>query len=137
MAEQIDETARAELAYAFLKKHFARAGVEIQRDKLPTSWFGFTMLLCDNVEPLVRHGGHDAMLRGLFAEVIGLTAGFSGEYFAYNLYELLKSLIESHETRARLKPLLPPEAQAKMDEIVEMLHRDWEDARRRADEGYY
>src|SRR4029078_715242 len=79
MAAQIDEAARAELAYAFLKKHFARAGVEIQRDKLPTSWFGFTMLLCDNVEPLIRQGGHDAMLRGLFAEVIGLTAGFSGE----------------------------------------------------------
>jgi hypothetical protein len=136
LAEPRSEAAQSQYAYLILKKHFARIGAEIEHDETPTSWWSFSRwLFCGNVERLLRDGSHSAMLRELLAETIGFTQAFSGEHFTYNLFVLLENMIESQKLRDLLKPLLPP--QAKMDEIMEHYWRDRDDARRRADEGYY
>ena len=135
--EQLDEAARAKYAYLILKKHFARVGAEIKHDDLPTSWSGFAWLFCLNVARLMREGSHSAMLKELLAEVVRFTQAFSGEYFTHYLYELLKSVIESQKSCALIEPLLPPEARTRIDELKEMLWKEWDDDRRRADEGYY
>lgn len=136
-ASTSSEAARAQYAYLILKKHFARAGAEIKHDELPASWFGFVWLFCVNIDELLRQGAHSAMLRELLAEVVRFTQAFSGKYFTDNLYELLKRTIESQKLCALLEPLLPPEARTRMDELKEMLWRERDDDRRRADEGYY
>ena len=137
-AEQpLDEAARAQHGYLILKKHFARVGVDIRHDELPTSWFGFVWLFNVNIDELLRRGDHAAMLKELLAEVVQFTQAFSGKYFTDNLYELLKRLIEDQKPCALIEPLLPPEARTRMDELKEMLWRERDDDRRRADEGYY
>ena len=136
LAKPRDEPARAQYAYLILKKHFARIGADIEHDEVPASWWSFSRwLFCGNVERLLREGGHSAMLKELIAETVGFTQVFSGEHFTYNLFVLLENIIESQKLRDLLKPLLPP--QAKIDEIMEHYWRDRDDARRRADEGYY
>ena len=135
--EQLDESARAQHAYLILKKHLGRAGVAIKHDVLPTSWFSFSWLFYLNIGGLLRQRGHSEMLKELFAEVIHFTQAFSGQYFSDNLYELLKGLIEDPKSCALIEPLLPPEARTRMEELKEMLWREWDDNRRRADEGYY
>ena len=134
---ELDEAARAQQGYLMLKKHFARAGVEIKHDELPTSWFGFVWLFNVNVDKLLRRGDHAAVLKELLAEVVQFTQAFSGKYFTDNLYELLKRLIEDQKPCALIEPLLPPEARTRMDELKEMLWKERDDDRRRADEGYY
>ena len=135
--EQLDEAARAHHAYLILKKHFARAGVAIKHDELPGSWFSFSWLLYLNIDELLRREGHASMLRDLLAELVRFTQAFSGEYFVSNLYELLKRVIEEQNLCALIEPLLPPEARTRMEELKEMLWRERDDDRRRADEGYY
>jgi hypothetical protein len=131
------EAARAQYGYIILKKHFARVGAEIKHDEMPASWFSFVWLFDVNLDELLLQGSHSAMLKELLAEVVRLTQAFSGGYFTDNLYELLKRTIESQKLCALLEPLLPPEARTRMDELKEMLWRDRDDDRRRADEGYY
>jgi len=135
--KQLDEAVRAHDAYLILKKHFARAGVEIKHDELPTSWFSFSWLFSMNIDQLLRRGDHSAMLKELLAEVVRFTQASSGQYFTDNLYELLKREIGSQKLSALIEPLLPPEARTRMDELKEMLWKEWDDDRRRADEGYY
>ena len=135
--EELDESARAQHAYLILKKHLGRAGVAIKHDELPTSWFSFSWLFYLNIGGLAREGSHAAMLKELLAELVRFTQAFSGQYFTDNLYELLKRVIEEQKLFARIEPLLPPEAQTRMEELKEMLWREWDDDRRRADEGYY
>ena len=135
--EERSEAARAQYAYLILKKHFARAGVEIKHDELPGSWFSFSWLFYLNIDELARQGSYATMLRELLAELVGFTQASSGKYFTDNLYELLKRLIESQKVCALIEPLLPPEARTKMEELKEMLWKEWDDDRRRADEGYY
>ena len=137
MEQPLDEATRAHDAYRVLKKHFECAGVEIKHDQLPKSWFSFSWLFYLNIDELARQGGHSEMLRELFAEVVGFTKASSGKYFTGSLYELLKRVIEEQKLCAVIEPLLPPEARARMDELKEMLWREWDDNRRRADEGYY
>jgi hypothetical protein len=131
------EAARAQYGYLILRKHFARVGAEIKHDELPASWFGFVWLFCVNLDRLLREGSHSAMLRELLAEEVRFTQAFSGKYFIDELYELLKRVIEDQKPCALLEPLLPPEARTRMDEMKEMLWRERDDDRRRADEGYY
>jgi hypothetical protein len=142
LATARSEGARAQYGYLVLKKHLARAHTGIQHDELPATWFSFVWLFNVNVDELLRQAGDSpkltAMLKELLAEVIRFTQAFSGQYFTDNLYELLKRLIEDGEAaRARLEPVLPPDASAKMSDLIEMLWRERDDDRRRADEGFY
>ena len=135
--EQRSEMARAQHAYLILKKHLEHAGVEIKHDELPGSWFSFSWLLYLNIDELARAGSHATMLRELLDELVRFTQASSGEHFTYNLYELLKRVIDERNLSALIEPLLPPEARARMEEMKEMLWKERDDDRRRADEGYY
>ena len=137
LASARSEAAQAQYAYLLLKKHLARVDAVIKHDELPKSWFGFSWLFYLNIDELARQGSHSAMLRELFAKVVRFTQAISAEYFVSNLYELMKNVIEERRLCSLVEPLLPPEASAKMDEMKEMLNREREDDRRRADEGYY
>ena len=142
LATARSEGARAQYGYLVLKKHLARVDTRMQHDELPASWFSFVWLFNLNVDKLIRQAVDSpkltAMLKELLAEVIRFTQAFSGEYFTDNLYELLKRLIEDGEAaRARLEPVLPSDALERMSDLIEMLWRERDDDRRRADEGYY
>ena len=137
LTEPRSEAVRAQYGYLILKKHLARIGAVIKHDDLPGSWSSLRWLFYLNIDGLARHGGNTAMLRELLAELVCFTQAFSGEYFTDNLYELLKDVVEEHQLRALVVPLLPPEATARMSAMKEMLDREREDDRRRADEGYY
>lgn len=138
LTEPRGEAAQAQYAYLILKKHRARIGAGIERDELPASWWSFgRWLFYANVEPLLSDGGHSAMLKDLLAEIVRFTQAFSGEYFTDNLYVLLENILEEQKLSSLIRPLLPPEASARFDDLMERLWSDRDDARRRADEGYY
>jgi len=130
-------TARAQYGYMIVRKHLARVGAVKDDHRLPVTWAGFGFDLYVKIDTLSGDGSHCAMLKELLAELVRFSQAYSGEDFTWTLYEMLKPVIEERELLAQIKPLLPPAALERIDELREMLHQEREDDRRRADEGYY
>jgi hypothetical protein len=137
LREKRSEAAQAQYAFIILKKHFARAGVEMRKAETPKTWWSFGWDLYLNISELVTKREHSAMLKNLFVELVDFCQLFSGEFFAYNLLVILEKFIDGDPPRSLIMPLLPVKALEKMDEINEMLVAQHEDYLRRLDEMYY
>lgn len=128
------EAAQAQYAFTILEKHLARAGAEIKKTGLPTSWYDFSWLFYRNVDDFMRQESHATVLTELLAELVDFTQAFSGKFFTDNLFELLERFDPPHSW---LKPYLPAPALAEIGEMEEIRRRREEDDRRQLDEMYY
>jgi len=112
----------------------ARAGAEIKKTGLLTSWYDFSWLFYRNVDDFMRQESHATVLTELLAELVDFAQAFSGKFFTDNLFELLERFDPPHSW---LKPYLPAPALAEIGEMEEIRRRREEDDRRQLDEMYY
>ncbi len=137
LQEPRTEAVQAQYAFVVLKKHFARADLEIKNNNFPVTLYGFNWTLYLNIEMFICKREHSAMLRELLAELVEFVDAIAGEYFAYHLLEMLEKFIDRDPTRALILPLLPPKALEQMDEMKEMMARNHEEYMRRLDQMSY
>jgi hypothetical protein len=131
------ESAQAQYAFIILKKHFARAGVGVKWNEVPTDFWRFDWLLYLNLDELVGRREHSAMLRDFLAEAVDFRELAGGEYFVQNLFGMLEKFIEGDPPYSLIVPLLPAKALAKMEAMREILWANREEERRRMDQMGY
>ena len=127
LGQERSEAAQAQYAYIILKKHFARANLELRKDKIPSSWWSMGWALYLNTDAFMREAKHTEMLKAMFIELVDFCESATGKYFAYHLKELLEKLDDSRQSRGKLVPLLPAKALEQFAEIDRMVDEEYED----------
>lgn len=111
------EAAQAQYASIIMKKHFARENIELKLKEIPLKWWQFYINFYTNISEFVRAGTHPAMLKDLFAEVIGFSDSIPDEFSAYRVFKMFEHFIDRDPPYSKIAPLLPPEFFEKASEI--------------------